>query len=142
MAVYMENPNGKKYVFTNVSGVSRSKSSLSDALPMPGQNQQFVLKVGGVKMNVSISWTIKDEDTDVSDGTADSPIRTVADQIVYIEENFASGSMAFDWDIKLVIDWLGLAFYGVFSDFRWDVKAGERLARASLSIIVSKVEVI
>jgi len=135
--VYLKNQDGYEYHFQNVDEVDWDINTNAYSLPVTEMDNAMVFNLGGRSKIIRISWIIKDEDIDVSNGTYSSAVKTKAEQIVYLDEEFATAEI--DLGVEVVIDEVGLSYKGVTKRFNARWRAGEEVIIANLEVLVGDV---
>ena len=96
-----------------------------------------VFKTGGVVENISVSWIIIDEASDVSLGTYPGGIRTIKEQIAFFRE-FLTNSVSDK--VRINMTPIGLPVYeGYVVDFNANVNLTGRSVACSLRFLIGKV---
>jgi len=135
--VYLVNQDGLEYHFKNLDIVDWNVSTNAYVMPIVEMNEGFVFNLGGRTFIMRIDWVIKDESDDVSNGTYSSVVKTKAEQIKYLEENFVTSEI--DLKVTVKLDEIGLSYSGIPKRFSARWRAGEEVVDASIELIIGNV---
>ncbi len=93
--------NSKQFIFRGVNSFKPKKVQPVSAIPLvnttPGNNALF--RFTGQQEEVTFSFAIFDDGTDVSNGTGGSVINTVAEQIQYLKDDVYTEDYADTWTL-------------------------------------------
>ncbi|MEM0478325.1 MAG: hypothetical protein QXN77_08000, partial [Candidatus Caldarchaeum sp.] len=94
----------KKFKAQNNPSFDYSKSNIVTVLPLPetGETQTNILKIEGVEAKVRVSFMIKNETADVSEGTYAGGLTNFYDQINFLIENFVTETVSEVHRIEIV----------------------------------------
>ena len=142
--------DGKQYHFTNIEEFSFDKGTGVEGFSFPEMEEQEIIKISGVNFNLNISFKIIDSESDTSNGTNSSPVKTISEQIVYLLNNFITAEIqtmtvgiTSSEGYELYLSELGLKISGIPQRLQIRQRGGEvNMVYASLSFVVHKVEVV
>ena len=142
--------DGKEYHFTNIEEFSFDKGTGVEGFSFPEMEEQEIIKISGVNFNLNISFKIIDSESDTSNGTNSSPVKTISEQIVYLLNNFITAEIqtmtvgtTSSEGYELYLSELGLKISGIPQRLQIRQRGGEvSMVYASLSFVVHKVEVV
>jgi len=137
--------SGKKIKFNSIGRIGGNKiTGTSPQMAMPGfeEDSALINRFEGATMIISFDCKLKDRDSDMSDGDT---IQTTWEQLNYLFDYFASGSMLNKADLYIGTDGFTItpssAYHmkrsGLVVDINWDFQGGiEGLCDISLSFAV------
>lgn len=101
-AYLINNDNSYKFFFRCVSPFKNKKSQPVVSLPLVNTTaaNNVLFRFFGQDEEVSFSFAIFNDDTDVADGTYTSTVKTVAEQIVYLRDQVFSEDFDVDWEFN------------------------------------------
>lgn len=137
---YMINRGGKKYVFTNIERISFTKASPTSTISFPGQERQEVIKMEGITISLNLSWKIKEESNDVSEGTNSTPVKTIEEQVIYLLSSFVTSDISLDYEVEVYIDTMpSKKFRGIVESISLNQAGGEPFFSGNVSIVVTEI---
>ena len=84
--MYLERDDGLKFVFPAGTNFSDTKEIYTDVFTMPTMTAEnnWAMQYDGEERNIQISLVLFDSDTDLSDGTNATAVKTVGEQYDYL----------------------------------------------------------
>lgn len=133
----------KKFQARNNPSFNYSKTNIVTTLPLPETSESGtnVLKIEGVEAKVRISFLIKNETSDVSEGTYTGGLTGFYDQLNFLITNFVTETVSEVHRLEIVegtnVRW---SRDGVFKDIdiRYESAKGE-LAEVNLEFVIGLV---
>lgn len=133
----------KRFRALNNPSFNYSKSNVLTTLPLPetGETQTNILKIEGVEAKVRVSFLIKNEASDVSEGTHPGGLTGFYDQLNFLIDNFVTETISENHRLELVdganVRW---SRDGVFKDIdiRYESARGE-LAEVNMEFVIGLV---
>jgi len=80
--------------------LSSTKEAFSIAPPGLAASDNLLLGISGMQADISINWSIHNDGTDKANGTHTSEVKTVEDQITYLEDDIHAPDFAASWELN------------------------------------------
>jgi hypothetical protein len=97
------NPSGttREYEISMIESVeiNSTKEAFSIAPPGLAASDNLLLGISGMQADISITWNIYNDGTDKADGTHTSTVKTVEEQITYLEETIHDPDFSASWQL-------------------------------------------
>lgn len=140
-ATLTNNFSGLKFLFRAISPLENVKEQPALSSPLVGQGagNNILFRFNGQLEKINFSFAIFDDNTDVSDGTHSSTVKTVAEQIQYLRDNIFSSEFDTDWTI-VQSRYYPSGVAGVISNLKFDNQAGSgRVVTGSFNFIRGRI---
>ena len=117
--------NSLQFLFRGVGRFKNKKSQPSLDIPLVNTNAagRIIFRFTGQAQDVSFTFTIFDDGVDVSNGTHSSTVKTVAEQVQYIQDNFFTHEFDTTWTLAQTRHFAS-AITGVIDSIEIDNPAG------------------
>lgn len=92
----------RQYEITMLDDVSLSSTKEAFSIAPPGlaASENILLGISGMQADITISWSIHDDGTDKANGTHDSTVVTVDEQITYLEDVIHAPDFGASWQLN------------------------------------------
>ena len=101
MVILYNKSDNKKYKVIGVQSLSIEKTLSATQFSIPGQEKPEIIQISGAEREGSIQFVVKDSDVDLSLGTNDTQIRTMEEQLSYLDQYFISAQIGKQYQLIL-----------------------------------------
>jgi len=123
--VVTNNDNSRVFLFRGVSSWKMKKSQGVINIPFVNTTPEntFLFRLMGQTEEISFSFALFDDGTDVSNGTHGSTIITVAQQVAYLKDYIFTDNFDVDWTVTQAVH-IPTGITGVITNLDIDANAG------------------
>jgi len=133
----------KKYKITAIESLTIEKKTDATRLNLPEltEEEQDIVKLFGVEMDINLTFKVVDDNTDKSEGTNDTEVKTVWEQMDYLLDNFVTKEMDDVFKIEIFNGDSGLPWSreGVITSIVFVLRKGEVAFDCNLRFMVGAV---
>lgn len=126
-ATLINNGNSKQFLFKTISPVINKKSQPVVAIPLinTSSSSTIYFRFSGQQEDVSFTFALWDDGTDVSNGTDVGVPTTVDEQVLYLRDEIFTEEYNTDWTLTMDRYYpTGTTLTGVLTDLQYDNESG------------------
>jgi len=136
--IVQKTTDSTQFLFRGVANYKPRKSQPALVVPLPNTSSANALlfRIFGQSETITFSFALFDDDTDVSNGTHSSTVKTVVEQIRYLKDTFYSAEWNVSWTMwdRLAIYDSGDSVSCVITNLDFDQKTSPALVTGSITL--------
>jgi len=127
--------DNKKYKVIGVQSLTIEKTVSATQFSIPTQETPEIIQIAGAEREGSIQFILKDSDEDLSLGTNNEPVKTIEQQINYLDKYFISADIGKKY--KLILEeFNNLEFEIVPTRLSFDFEPAVRRVQARITFLI------